>query len=57
MTGPTAVDMGEQGEVFIPANMLAARGWPKGTELILVETDDGLLVTEPLGVSSLGDAT
>jgi bifunctional DNA-binding transcriptional regulator/antitoxin component of YhaV-PrlF toxin-antitoxin module len=57
MTGSTAVDMGEQGEIFIPADMLAARGWPKGTELILVETDDGLLVAEPLRMASLGGGT
>lgn len=57
MTGSTAVEMGEQGEIFIPADMLAARGWPEGTELFLVETDDGLLVTDSLRVSRLEDAT
>lgn len=46
MRGTTAVVVGDQGSVVVPADVRARRSWTAGTELLFVETDEGMLLTE-----------
>lgn len=44
--GTTAGVLGDKGRVVVPAAVRERLGWQQGAELILVETPDGLLLTE-----------
>ena len=46
MSGTTSVVVGDKGRIVVPAEVRARHNWSAGTELILVETDEGLLLTE-----------
>ncbi|MBW4042918.1 MAG: AbrB/MazE/SpoVT family DNA-binding domain-containing protein [Acidobacteria bacterium] len=46
MSGTTSVVVGDKGRIVVPAEVRARHNWAAGTELILVETDEGLLLTE-----------
>ena len=47
MPGTQAVVVGREGQIFIPAETRAQRRWTPGTALVMVETPDGVLLTEP----------
>lgn len=38
--------LGEKGRIVVPSGVRARRHWTQGTTLILVETPDGLLLTD-----------
>ncbi|MFD1723099.1 AbrB/MazE/SpoVT family DNA-binding domain-containing protein [Amnibacterium endophyticum] len=46
MSGTQSVVVGDKGRIVVPAEVRAARNWTAGTVLVLVETPDGLLLTE-----------
>ncbi|GFZ97339.1 AbrB/MazE/SpoVT family DNA-binding domain-containing protein [Nesterenkonia alkaliphila] len=39
-----AVKMGDRGRLVVPADLRQRQQWDQGTPLVLVETDDGVLV-------------
>lgn len=46
MSGTQSVVVGDKGRIVVPAEVRARRHWTAGTELVLMETADGLLLTE-----------
>lgn len=46
MSGTQAVVLGDKGRIVVPAEVRARRQWNQGTTLVLIETPDGLLLTE-----------
>lgn len=46
MSGTTAVTVGDKGRIVVPSEVRSRRNWLPGTALILIETEDGLLLTE-----------
>lgn len=46
MSGTSSVVLGDKGRIVVPATIRERRNWGHGTTLILVETADGLLLTE-----------
>ncbi len=46
MSGTTLVTVGDKGRIVVPSEIRAHRNWVAGTALVLVETEDGLLLTE-----------
>jgi AbrB family looped-hinge helix DNA binding protein len=46
MSGTQAVVVGEKGRIVIPAEIRARRNWTVGTEVVLMETPDGMLLTD-----------
>lgn len=45
MGGTQVVVMGDRGRLVVPADVRERQHWPKGTELIAVETSNGVLLT------------
>lgn len=46
MSGSTSVVLGDKGRIVVPSGVRERRRWTQGTTLILVETPDGLLLTD-----------
>ncbi|WP_375400457.1 AbrB/MazE/SpoVT family DNA-binding domain-containing protein [uncultured Amnibacterium sp.] len=46
MSGSSSVVLGDKGRIVVPSEVRERRHWKQGTTLILVETPDGLLLTE-----------
>lgn len=46
MSDTTNVVLGDKGRIVVPFDVRRRRDWRQGTVLILVETPDGLLLTE-----------
>lgn len=46
MSGTTAVVVGDKGRIVVPSDVRNRRNWTAGTTLVLIETEDGLLLTE-----------
>ena len=46
MSGTQAVVVGEKGRIVIPAEIRARHNWTVGTEVVLMETPDGMLLTD-----------
>lgn len=46
MSGTQAVVVGDKGRIVIPADIRARHHWTAGTELVLMETPEGMLVTD-----------
>ena len=46
MSGTQSVVVGDKGRIVVPADVRARHNWTAGTELVLMETPDGLLLTE-----------
>ena len=46
MSGPSSVVLGDKGRIVVPSQVRERRHWKQGTTLILVETSEGLLLTE-----------
>lgn len=46
MSGTTLVVVGDKGRIVVPAEVRSNRNWSAGTGLVLIETADGLLLTE-----------
>lgn len=46
MNGTTSVVMGDRGQIELPSAVRSRRNWSAGTTLVLIETADGLLLTE-----------
>lgn len=46
MSGTQSVVVGDKGRIVVPAEVRARRNWVTGTPLVMVETPDGLLLTE-----------
>lgn len=46
MSGTTSVTVGDKGRIVVPAEVRGRRNWTAGTALVLIETEDGLLLTE-----------
>lgn len=38
--------VGDKGRIVVPADVRARRGWTAGTQLVLLETPEGLLLTD-----------
>ena len=46
MSGTTSVVVGDKGRIVVPSEVRSRRNWTAGTALVLIETEDGLLLTE-----------
>jgi AbrB family looped-hinge helix DNA binding protein len=46
MGGTQAVVVGDKGRIVIPAEIRARHSWTAGTEVVLMETPDGMLITD-----------
>lgn len=44
MSGNATVKMGDRGRIVVPADLRARHGFEPGTALVLVDTDDGILL-------------
>ena len=44
MSATTAVVLGDEGDIVVPAEIRERRNWSVGTQLVLVQTPDGLLL-------------
>lgn len=46
MSDTTSVIVGDKGRIVVPSQVRSRRNWTPGTALVLIETEDGLLLTE-----------
>jgi len=44
MSDTYSMTVGNKGRVVLPADLRAARGWTEGSVLLLLETEDGVLL-------------
>jgi AbrB family looped-hinge helix DNA binding protein len=46
MSDTSSVVLGDKGRIVVPAAVRARRNWQQGTTLLLIETPEGMLLTE-----------
>jgi AbrB family looped-hinge helix DNA binding protein len=44
MSDTHTVTVGNKGRIVLPADLRESRGWPEGSVLLLLETDEGVLL-------------
>lgn len=46
MSGPQSVVVGDKGRIVVPAEVRARLNWVTGTVLVMIETPEGMLLTD-----------